>query len=342
MDLIEIIKQWCKKEGINFSEVLPDGLPSTLIINVPEPHMLRQAIKDNIPHDKLVRLKKKRNGTELRVIEAGINDSKNRSDKMSYIDKINKILSDDINESQYKYRNPPTKRLKARNKRAPAKRPVAENQYKTYISPTSTIKNKSEFAPKGKSKLAPVKPQEVISITEVDTNDDGFIKKASVFKVKLIEALEGLATKDNLQPQELIGNFMAALDEAGKSIDLGVDQTTGQKYTSVRHKLESMGIKIAQSNDKQALIVYNRNMQTKAIQPMMSITIDSLSDNNKFTEAVQNCLDYAKGDAPGAFKRRQEAMRDQETAIRDVIDRIGPDNLKVDTEDPGDTMTRNI
>ena len=342
MDLIEIIKQWCKKEGINFSEVLPDGLPSTLIINVPEPRMLRKAIKDNIPHNKLVRLKKKRNGTELRVMEPGINDSKNRSNQMSYIDKIDKILSNDIKESQYKHRNPPTKRLKARNKRAPAKKPVAENQYKTYISPTNTIKGKSELAPKGKSKLAPVKPQEVVSIAEVSSNDEGFIKKASIFKFKLVEALEGLATKDDLQPQELIGNFMAALDEAGKNIDLGVDQATGQRHTSVRHKLATMGIKIAQSNDKQALIVYNRDMQTKAIQPMMSITIDSLADNNKFTEAVQNCLDYANGDAPGAFKRRQEAMRDQETAIRDVVDRIGPDNLKVDTEEPGKTMTRNI
>jgi hypothetical protein len=319
----------------------------TLIINIPDPQTVKALLKASgqVPSDAKVTLKRRRNGVQMSIDKKGITDSISRRNKMSYIDKIDYLFDKKLSEGQYRYHNPPTNANKKRNKRSHNHKKVEESQYKTYVSPTQSLKaDKGKIEPStkstGKARVTDLaeKPSAIVSITSTSGDDDeGFIRKSTTFKMKLVEALEGIATPEDVQPQELIGRFMEALDSAGQKLGVG----------SIKAMLKEQGINIAQSKDKQALILYSINKQTNAAQPMMRIPIDSLSENSKFEEAIFNCIDYARGDAPGAFKQRQEAMRDQEGVVREIVTQVGPDTLKADqqaalAQQAGAKIARNV
>lgn len=344
MDLIKLIKLWCRKNGISTAGIIPDtGMP-TLIVNIPDTKVVKELIdqyKDEFA-DKRVIIKKRRNGTQITMVDKGINDSlSRRKENMNFKDKLEECFG--LSEAQIRTGLFPTRRDKRRNKRKGGHGAGLKNesQYKTYVSPTKSLKSQKgrvgDDSKKDTDKRSDdEKPTSIIAMTvKKSPEDDGFIKKTATFKMKLLEALDGIATADNVQPKELVGRFMAALDNAGQKLGMG----------SIREMLTRQGIKIAQSKDGQALILYSINKQTNAAQPMMRIPIDSLNENSKFEEAIFNCIDYARGDAPGAFKQRQEAMRDQEGAVREIITQIGPDTLKVDNnaqQNAGTQIARNV
>lgn len=336
MDLITLIKTWCDRNGINFSEIIPDNKMTTLRISIADPKLLRLMIKGavgEIPDNKLIRLKKNRNDTQVTVSDISINDSISRRENMNYKDKLDNAFGD-LSEEQIRFSKSPTRRS-TRSQRRPKKRVTSESQYKTYVSPTQSLKHKSRLSKdeEGKKEQSDEKNdffKEIIarktSETKPDSNDGLFQKSSAIFRLKLVEALEGMATATEQQPNDLIAKFDQALAAAG----------------NIEQMLNDKGIFKAISKDGQAIIIYNINQQTKAKQPMMRIPIEGLAEKSKFEEAITNCIDYANDNAPGAMKQREEQMNKVKQKIREIASQYGPEPA-VDSESAnvGQNIARN-
>ena len=330
MDLIDLIKTWCAKNGVGTSQMITDLDATTLNINSDIPYVkavIRRLKKK--PKDKHIIIKKNKNGCSVRVNTKGINDEKAMENNMNFKDKIDAVF-----ESQYKQSISPTRLNKERNKRKP-KRAVKEEQYKTYVSPTDGIKKRSTIGSKDPKVSSAPKINQVKAVIKTSEepkgDEDGFIQKIIKFKMKLEEALDGIATETNVQPQEYFNQFIKALDLFGKEQGLG----------SIRSKLKEKGIEMARSKDGQSLVLYVINAQTGAKQDIKQVPLSSLENNSKFEEELFNCIDLANGEAPGAFKQRQESLRTQEGAVRDLVSKVGPDSLNVDSEQTGAKIARN-
>jgi hypothetical protein len=331
MDLIDLIKAWCAENGVGTSQMITDLDATTLNINSDIPHVKSVIRRLDKSKDKQVTIKKVRNGCSLRVNTKGINDEKQTEIIMNFRDKIEAVF-----EAQYKTNLSPIHRNKKRNRRGPNKEaPVKEEQYKTYMSPTDGYKKRSTLGSKDpKVSSAPKinKISAIIRTTEEPENEDeGFIQKITKFKLKLEEALDGIATKTSVQPQAYFDQFIKALDMFGKEQGMG----------SIRTKLSGKGIEMARSKDGQSLVLYVINAQTNAKQDIKQVPLSSLENNSKFEEELFNCIDLANGEAPGAFKQRQESLRTQEGAVRDLVSKVGPDRLNVDSEETGAKIARN-
>lgn len=331
MDLIDLIKAWCAENGVGTSQMITDLDATTLNINSDIPHVKSVIRRLDKSKDKQVTIKKVRNGCSLRVNTKGINDEKQTERTMNFKDKIEAVF-----EAQYKTNLSPIHRNKKRNRRGPNKvAPVKEEQYKTYMSPTDGYKKRSTLGSKDpKVSSAPKinKISAIIKTTEEPENEDeGFIQKITRFKLKLQEALEGIATETNVQPQAYFDQFIKALDEAGKI----------QGGGSLRTELKKKGITLARSNDGQSIVLYVINAETGAKQVIKQIELSSIDKDSGVEEEIFNCIDFANGEAPGAFKRKQEALRTQEGAVRDVVSKVGPDRLNVDSEETGAKIARN-
>jgi len=324
MDLIDLIKAWCAENGISTSQMITDLDATTLNINSDIPHVKSVIRRLDKSKDKQVTIKKVRNGCSLRVNTKGINDEKQTESKMNFRDKIEAVF-----EAQYKTNLSPVHRNKKRNRRGPDKvAPVKEEQYKTYMSPTDGYKKRSTLASKDpKVSSAPKinKISAIIKTTEEPSNEDeGFIQKITRFKLKLQEALEGIATETNVQPQAYFDQFIEALD-AG----------------STRTKLKARGFELSRTKDGQSLVIHVINATTGAKQEIKLIPLSSLENGNSFKEELFDCIDLSNGEAPGSFKQRQESLRTQEGAVNDIVSKVGPDSLKVDNEETGAKIARN-
>ena len=328
MDLIDLIKAWCAENGVGTSQMITDLDATTLNINSDIPHVKSVIRRLDKKSDKKITIKKKKNGCSVIVNTKGINDEKPTENTMNFKDKIEAVF-----EAQYKTRLSPTDRNKDRSKRGRKVR--NEEQYKTYMSPTDGYKKRSTLGSKDpKVSSAPKlnKISAIIKTTEEPENEDeGFIQKITRFKLKLEEALDGIATKTSVQPQAYFDQFIKALDMFGKEQGLG----------SIRTKLKGKGIEMARSKDGQSLVLYVINAQTNAKQDIKQVPLSSLENNSKFEEELFNCIDLANGEAPGAFKQRQESLRTQEGAVRDLVSKVGPDRLNVDNEEAGAKIARN-
>lgn len=327
MDLIDLIKAWCIENGVGTSQMITDLDATTLNINSDIPYVKSVIRRLDKSKGKQITIKKKKNGCSVIVNTKGINDEKLTENKMNFRDKIEAVF-----EAQYKSMLSPTRRNKKRNKRGPDES-VKEEQYKTYVSPTDGLKKRSTLGSKDpKVSSAPKinKISATIKTTE-EPEEEGFIQKITRFKLKLQEALEGIATETNVQPQAYFDQFIKALDMFGKEQGLG----------SIRTKLKGKGIEMARSKDGQSLVLYVINAQTNAKQDIKQVSLSSLENNSKFEEELFNCIDLANGEAPGAFKQRQESLRTQEGAVRDLVSKVGPDRLNVDSEETGAKIARN-
>lgn len=151
--------------------------------------------------------------------------------------------------------------------------------------------------PKGKGKLAKAKS----------------VKEAKNFDAALLEALDGIATP-GVQPADLFARFSAALKQLGQSMGVG----------PLQDKLKEKGIRYKKSKDGQAIILYVINASTNAPQPIARISADTLNKPHDFEEQLIQMIDFAKGEAPGAFKQKQEELRDQEKAARDIAKSVIP------------------
>ena len=343
MDLLELIKKWCDENNINYREILPDTGNTTLMVNVGDPKVIRKALKGkNVDETKQVIIKKSRNGTRCNVIDLSINDSIERN-KMDYKDKLEDIL---FSEKQTNRRISPTKFNKKRSRRGQngAGKGLSEEQYKGFQTPTKSMKTKSKLAPTEKARKSKSdsveKPNAIVSMIVASGNDDGFIKKATTFRLKLAEALEGMATPHELQPTDLINSFYAALHAAGTELN----KSQGVSG-SIKELLDQRNIHIGQSKDGQALIVYVNTVLNgnKHAQEMMSIPIDDLAAPDKMQKYIVNLIEYAKGVAPGDTERKMNTMREQEKLIRQAVDQYAPKN-DVDTQssEVGTQLARNV
>lgn len=328
MDLIDLIKAWCTENGVGTSQMITDLDATTLNINSDIPYVKSVIRRIDKSKGKQITIKKKKNGCSVIVNTKGINDEKPTENIMNFKDKIEAVF-----EAQYKTMLSPTRRNKKRNRRGPETTVRNEEQYKTYVSPTDGYKKRSTLGSKDPKVSSAPKINKISAIikTTEEPEEEGFIQKITRFKLKLEEALEGIATETNVQPQAYFDQFIKALDMFGKEQGLG----------SIRTKLKGKGIEMARSKDGQSLVLYVINAQTNAKQDIKQVPLSSLENNSKFEEELFNCIDLANGEAPGAFKQRQESLRTQEGAVRDLVSKVGPDRLNVDSEETGAKIARN-
>ncbi len=130
------------------------------------------------------------------------------------------------------------------------------------------------------------------------------------FKHKLCEALDQIENN----PSDLFTRFAYALKNLGEMMKIG----------PLQEMLQKQGINWKKSDDGKSIILYIVNATTNAPQPISRISSEELDQPSKFQDQLTAILDFVKGDAPGAFKQRQDEMRNQEKAIRDVAQSVAP------------------
>ena len=131
---------------------------------------------------------------------------------------------------------------------------------------------------------------------------------------RLNEALEGMATSDGLQSSDIFANFSAALKEIGTRTGVG----------PIQDRLKERGIKYKKSDDGNEIILYVVNDETNAPQPIARISAETISNQTKFQEALQNMIDLSQGQEPGAFESFRTKMQEQEKAVREVAKVLAP------------------
>jgi len=133
--------------------------------------------------------------------------------------------------------------------------------------------------------------------------------------LSLVENMTGMATPNDSNPDELFARFAKSLKVLGKQMGIG----------PLQDRLKEQGIKWKKSDDGMNVILYIVNGETKAPQPIARISADVLSKPNEFEKALKDILDFAKGEAPGAFQQEMDALRDQSNAIRDIAKSVSPE-----------------
>jgi hypothetical protein len=134
------------------------------------------------------------------------------------------------------------------------------------------------------------------------------------FSRRLDETLQGMATPTGAQPGDLFKKFSDALNIMGKTMG-GI---------SVQDQLKQRGINWENEPDGQAVRLYVINGTTNAKQPVGRISAATLEKPADFEAQLLNILDFAKGEAPGTFKQKQEEMKMQQQAAADIAKRFGP------------------
>jgi hypothetical protein len=134
-------------------------------------------------------------------------------------------------------------------------------------------------------------------------------------KEQITEALDGMATANDIQPDQLFQNLISSMDKLGGRLGVG----------SISDKLSAKGIQFKKSKDNTAVIFYVINAATKAPQPIARVTAEQLAKPHDFENTLLSLLDMSRGDAPGALKQQQELLRSQEQAVRDVAKSVMPE-----------------
>ncbi len=154
--------------------------------------------------------------------------------------------------------------------------------------------------------------------------------RKGVLNRKIDEALNGIANAQDVQPQDIFAKFGQAMNDLGMTLGIG----------PIQDVLKNRGISWKTSSDKQAIIFYVKNASTNAPQPIARINYETLFKPNEFEEQLLNTLDLAKGDAPGAFAHKQELMRNQEKAVREISRKLVQPPTQASPEEavaPGNT-----
>lgn len=134
------------------------------------------------------------------------------------------------------------------------------------------------------------------------------------FSYSLNEALEGLATPTGDQPEDLFKTFARALRVLGQTMGMG----------PLQDRLKQQGISWKKSDDGQAIILTIKNAATGADQPISRISYDTLTNPADFEEQLKHMLDFASGEAPGAFEQKEQEIQDRRKAIGDIARAIQP------------------
>ncbi len=134
------------------------------------------------------------------------------------------------------------------------------------------------------------------------------------FYKELTEALDGMATPTGAQPEDLFTKFAKSLQVLGQSMGTG----------PLQDQLKKQGINWKKSEDGQSIFLYIVNAQTNAPQPIARISAATLEKPTDFEAQLLNIMDFAKGDAPGTFKQKQQELQQQEKAAREIAKQLGP------------------
>lgn len=138
--------------------------------------------------------------------------------------------------------------------------------------------------------------------------------KPNRFQHALYEALEGIATPTNVQPNEVFKKFAHALRVLGQRMGIG----------PLQDKLRSQGISWKQSDDGLAIILTIKNASTGADQPIARISNETLQNPSEFETQLKNMLDFATGDAPGAFEQKEKEIQNNRKTIGDIAKAMSP------------------
>lgn len=136
------------------------------------------------------------------------------------------------------------------------------------------------------------------------------------FHYQLHEALDGIATPTGAQPDDLFKTFARALRVLGQRMGLG----------PLQDRLKAQGISWKQSDDGQAIILTIKNAMTKTDQPIARISHETLQNPTDFEIQLKSMLDFATGDAPGAFQQKEQEVADRKKAIGDIAKAVQPND----------------
>ena len=139
-------------------------------------------------------------------------------------------------------------------------------------------------------------------------------RDSHLFQRQLAEALDGMATPSGVQPGDLFTKFAKSLAVLGQSMGTG----------PLQDQLKKQGINWKKSDDGQSIILYIVNASTNAPQPIARISASTLEKPSDFETQLLNIMDFAKGEAPGTFKQKQEELQAQEKAAREIAKQMGP------------------
>lgn len=133
------------------------------------------------------------------------------------------------------------------------------------------------------------------------------------------EGITGMATSSGAQPDALYQKFARALQVLGQSMGIG----------PLQDKLKGQGIKWKTSDDGMSIILYVLNAATRAPQPIARISSQTLDNPGDFETQLSSMLDFAKGQAPGTEKQKQEEMQATQKAIGQIAKSVAPDKDQV-------------
>lgn len=197
---------------------------------------------------------------------------------------------------------------------------IVEDQYKDSIS--GMMRSNQTSRQRNLSTVASTYAGKIPGRNQKRKQKEKKFEESASFDAALNEALSGMATPTDAQPNDLFNKFGQALQQLGKTMGIG----------PLQQKLKEKGIEYKKSKDGQAIILYVMNATTKAPQPIARISAETLSKPHDFEEQLLHMIDFSKGEAPGAFKQKQEEMRDQEKAARDIAKSLNPEPEQNDAE----------
>ncbi len=126
--------------------------------------------------------------------------------------------------------------------------------------------------------------------------------------------MQGMATPNGTQPGDLFDKFAKSLSVLGTTMGTG----------PLQDQLKKQGINWKKSDDGQSIILYIVNGTTNAPQPIARISAATLEKPSDFETQLLNIMDFAKGEAPGTFKQKQQEFQNQEKAAREIAKQMGP------------------
>lgn len=134
------------------------------------------------------------------------------------------------------------------------------------------------------------------------------------FDQTLKEALDGLATSDGQQPEQIFKTFARSLRVLGDRMGIG----------PLQDRLKQQGISWKQSDDGQSIILSVKNAATGMQQPISSISYETLQNPADFEIQLKNMMDLATGQAPGAFQQQEKEIQDRKKTISNIAKAIKP------------------
>lgn len=343
----EFVDSWCHKYGVKYSVVCDESDLQGVLVFKKDRQLVGRLLGDLEPlvaatgvH---LETTKVRGGTILAfsikaiseaTLAALIAEAGEETETMSFADKITDAFTRTVAKPVVEGAAEPNNG----DFLLTAIKVVDESQYKSPLNALghNTLERNSHKpdkpgTPPGKGKAATVHnsddPQATTGASQPSTGPgtrfesrvaatmgSGLPTRRRLFGKQLSETLQGMATPNGVQPGDLFTKFAQALSVLGQNMGTG----------PLQDQLKKQGINWKKSDDGQSIILYIVNAQTKAPQPIARISAATLEKPSDFETQLLNIMDFAKGDAPGTFKQRQQELQNQEKAAREIAKQLGP------------------